>query len=233
MRVRRVALLAGTVIAALTLASTPALAHDGEDDGHEGETTTPTSFPEGIGINEGIFVSGAVVSLTPAGSGEPRTMDEYDAAVFVQSWLGAAFFSNPADAVKDPPAGLPIYRIDIAGTWNKEPGNVTAYYATDGTTPYIALPGLLVWNDPAQIPPPSQWFVPPLRVIDTFNGEGELIPTTGVEIATSVPTLPDEEAVSSPNGDASTSSPAPWVWAVGAGVLALGGGGAWLRRRRA
>ena len=225
-RVRTIALVLSAFTAGL-LWMTPAGADD-SDHAAEGEvTTTPTSIPEGIGLDEGIFVSGAVV--TPLSGGESRVMSEYEAAVFVQSWMGSAFFCLECEKTAPPPE-LPVFRIDAAGSWAGDLGNVTAYYATDGTTAYIAFAGIEAWTDPSAIPPPSSWFVPPARVIDAFNGDAELIETQGTQFATSVPVAPDEEAV----GSNESRSSRPWLW-VGAGAIAatVVGGGLLLRRRRA
>lgn len=229
MRVRQWVGALLTSVAIVVAVAGPAIAQDEEEQDHAEEEGPTTSFtiPPGIGINEGIFIEGAVV--TPPDGGPTRTMDEYQAAVFAQSWMGSAFFGDPND-VLDPPADAPVYRIDIAGTWNHQPGNVTAYFAQDGDTPYIAFPGIVVWSDPLAIPPPSQWFVPPARVVETFQGEGELIDTSGREIATSIPGSGFDQAAS---GDGDGESDLPWVWiATGAGAALAAVGATALRRRR-
>lgn len=233
-QVRTIALVLSALTAGM-LWVTPAGADDG-DHAHEGEgSTTLAANPDGIKLDEGIFVTGAVV--TPLAGGKPRVMVEYDAAVFVQSWMGSAYFCMECEQ-KDPPPELPVSRIDAAGSWAGELGNVTAYYATDGTTAYIAFAGLEAWTDPSAIPPPSSWFVPPVRVIDAFNGDAELIETQGTQLATSGPLPPDEgrdegrdEAAAESNASRSSG---PWPW-VGAGAIAAAvvGGGLLLRRRRA
>ena len=224
MRVRRTVVVVLSAVAVLLWAA-PGGAQ--EDDHSDDGSTTSTSIPDGIGLDQGIFVTGAEV--TPLEGGETRTMDELTAATFVQSWIGAAFFGAPGD-VRDPDPSLPVSRVDVSGTWNGSPGNITAYYATDGTTPFIAFPGFIVWSDPAAIPPPENWFVPPERVIDAFNGDAELIETGGVTAATGTTTTTPEEAAA--DSDSSDSS-SPWLWVAGAGVvIALAAGVAWALRRR-
>lgn len=228
MRTRTMALIL-TVLAATLLGWTTSAAAQDDDHSDEqpGITTTPFSIPEeGIGIDQGIFVSGAVV--TPLEGGETRTMDDYEAATFMQSWLGAAFFGSPGD-VEDPPPDLPVFRIDIAGTWQNNPGNVTAYYATDGEVAYIGFPGFVVWTDPAEMPPPSNWFKPLPRVIDAFNGDAELLDSTGRELATSIP----GSGGGGTSAGSSSETDFPWIWvAVGIGVAVVLAGAYVLRRRR-
>lgn len=215
--------------AALLVGLGPALAYAQDD---PTEPTTAGGLPEGVGIGDFVYITGATV--TPPDGGAPRTMDDYDAAVFVQSWLATAFFGGQG-IVAEPPAATPVYRIDSEGSWNGEPGTVTSYLAIDGTTPYVAFPGLVVWQDPAQIPPAEQWFIAPDRVVDAFNGDAELLPTTGTDTATSIPGSadPDEDEEAAPAASDDDDSSFPVVPLVaGAAVLALVGGALWSRRRR-
>jgi hypothetical protein len=197
---------------------------------HEGpHEPTQATTPEGaVGIGDGIFLTEGVI--TPPAGEEPRTLDAYHTAVFVQSWLAAAFYGGP-DLLKEPPAGLPVYRVDSTGDWAGSSGTVTVYYTTDGTTPYIAFPGMVVWSDPSEVPPPSNWFVAPPRVIEAFNGEADLVESLGVETATSVATAAPEGKEDA-LGDAGSDSTEAWPWAIvgvtAAGALAVG---LWFRRR--
>ena len=227
---RKILVLLVVVLLTLFLGASSVQAGDDHGD-EEGTTSSSSTIPEeGIGLDQGIFVSGATV--TPLDGGESATMDEYHAATFMQAWIGAAFFSNPTDAVQDPPPDLPVFRVDFEGTWQNNPGNITAYYATDGTKAWIGFPGLVVWTDPSQIPPPSNWFTPPERTIDAFNGDAELQETTGMYLATSIPTTP-EEAAADPGGGSTEETDFPWLWVVVGAVVALGLAGAFALRRRA
>lgn len=196
----------------------PAAAHDEEE--HEEDPTELTTPDGAVGIGDGIFLTGA--TITSPGEA-PRSLDAYHAAVFVQSWLASAFFGT--DHAGDPPPELPVHRVDMTGTWTGTEGTVTVYYAVDGPTPYIAYgEGLVPRQQPFTPPPPSNWFKPPARVIEAFNGEADLIRTTGTQRASGEL---DEQAAS----DGSDSD--KWIWAAGAGLVAVIGGGFWLRRRRA
>lgn len=210
MRFRRFVVLSGLVLA---LFATPAHAQD------EGSTTTATE--EGVAIGDGYSFTGAVI--TPLEGGETRTLDAYQAAVFVQSWLGQAIFARE-DILKEPSPELPVYRVDIQGDWGDQVGRVTVYYATDGTTPYIAFPQTqgAVTDPNAPYPEPADWFVGVPRVIDAFEGNAELIETTGTQMATSTTTTPGSEQASGSSDD--STSPPVWVWAVAAAVVIIAGG---------
>jgi hypothetical protein len=196
----------------------------------EGETTTTTiPVPDGaVPIGDGYSFTGATVTSP---DGTTREMDAYQAAVFVQSWLGQALFATD-DIVKDPPPGLPVHRVDIEGQWGVSApvGRVTVYFAVDGETPYVAFPqDQGVATDPSAPPPePADWFMPLPRVVDAFNGDAELIDTTGTQQATSTTTT--EEAAA---GDGQDDDGSPWIWvAAGAAVVAVVGGFLLLRTLR-
>jgi MYXO-CTERM domain-containing protein len=122
-----------------------------------------------------------------------------------------------------------VYRVDIEGYWAQDDGVVTVHYADDGTTPYVAFPGLAVTPEPLDpAPEPTNWFEAPERTLDAFNGEGELIDTTGTQQVTA--TTAPLEASASASSDDSDGLPT-WIWGVVAAVV-LAGGGVWLRRRR-
>lgn len=204
----------------------PASAH--EDPHEETEATTPEGA---VGIGDGIFLTGG--RITPPAGEAPRTMDAYHTAVFVQSWLATAFYGG-SDILRDPPPDLPVHRVDSTGDWAGSTGSVTVYYATDGTTPYIAFPGLVIWTDESEVPAPANWFVAPPRVIDAFNGSADLVPSLGVETATSAPTTAVDAAddVDAPIDDPSSDSTNPWPWVlVGATALGSAAGAVSLRRR--
>jgi hypothetical protein len=193
------------------------------------DVTVVTSPSGGVTIGNDIFIN--EVTITPVEGGEARMLDACQGAVFVQSWLGAAFFPGES-GVEGPPAGAVIYRTDVAGTWGPTEGSVTAYYAQDGDVPYIGFPGLAPWTDPADAPAldTAAWFIPHSRVVDTFNGEGELQATTGIETQGSTTTVPGEEAVGDDDADDSSNGwRIPAV--VGVGVV-LVAAALVLRRRR-
>jgi len=216
MRARTMAPLLGLVMAVLALAQ-PSAAQDGD--------TTTTTASDAVTIGDGIFLTGAVI--TPLGDGQPRTLDAYQAAVFVQSFLAQAFFGGD-DIVRDPPADLPVYRVEISGDWAGDVGVLTVHYADDGTTPYVAFPGLEVTPTPIDPPPaPANWFAAPPLAIEAFNGRGELQDTLGTQVTTTT-TESNEEAASQGGGSDSSTTPI----LVGAAVAAaLVGGGLWIRRR--
>ncbi|MGQ0832865.1 MAG: hypothetical protein ACT4OV_14430 [Microthrixaceae bacterium] len=221
MRVRRIARLIALVVTGLLVAAGPSAAQDDHDDG----TSTTAPAPEGsVGIGDGIYLTKAVVV---APDGTTRSLDARQAAVFVQSWLASAFFGGP-EIVADPPSDLPVYRVDSTGIWGTGgQGTVSAYYATDGTTPYIGFPGMVVWSDPSEIPPPGQWFTAPTRVIDTFQGKGELQDTLGID--------QDKRGPVTTGGDAPAAaddSTPVWVAIVAGALAVVGGGWVWFRRRR-
>lgn len=197
-----------------------------EDPGHE--DTPVTTTPEGaVGIGDGIFLTDGLI--TPPAGEAPRELDAYHTAVFVQSWLAAAFYGGE-DIVRDPPPELPVYRVDSTGDWAGSVGTVTVYYATDGTTPYIAFPGLVVWTDESEVPPPANWFVAPPNAIDAFNGVADLAPTLGVETATSVATTASDEEGALGGTDSDTTEAWPWAL-VGLTAAAAIATGVWFRRR--
>lgn len=219
MRARTIIILLALALIGLQPA-TPASAHEGE---HE-EPPPSAVRSDAVGIGDGFYFTGATV-ISPGEA--PREMDAYHAAVFVQSWLGTAFFGGDVGA--DPPPEVPVYRVAVAGDWGGAPGTIHVYFATDGTTPFIAFgEGLVPQPASADPPPPSNWFAAPPRVIDAFNGEADLVPTAGTQQAQSTPTEP----VASPGEeDEGSSSSLAWVAIAGAAVLVAIW--FWLRRRRA
>jgi hypothetical protein len=221
MRLRTIAMLMlGLAMAVPTLAL-PASAQEAD-----GTSTTQGPGSDRVGIGDGIFLTGAVI--TPPGDEAPRTLDAYDAAVLVQSWMPAAYWGGTG-LIAEPPPDLPVYRIDTRGEWGNPNavGGVTVYFATDGTTAYVAFPGLVVWKDASGAPPPSGWFTPPARVIDAFNGEAELEDSTGTQMATTPSMEPSDESAAGDTDEATSE----WPWATIASVAVLGGGLGFLLRR--
>jgi len=190
------------------------------------ETQTSTTLPAGTGIGDGLYFTSAVIS-TP-GDPAPRTLDAYHAAVFVQSWMGEAFFGKPQ--FQDPPAGLPVYQVDVTGTWGEVAGTgvQTVYYASDGTTAWLSYPqGQVVTATQASPPPPEKWFIAPARTIEAFNGTATLIDTAGVVQATTPRTAPPAASDSGGSG-----SGLKYGLIIALVVLVLGGGMMLYRRRR-
>ena len=143
--------------------------------------------------------------------------------------LGTAATVRDA-SVAGPPDGVDVYRVDATGSWNGQEGTVTSYFATDGTTAYVSFPGLVVWTDPAQAPPPSQWFTPAAQAIAAFNGDAELEDTTGSQTATSIPG--SNAPAETPTSDDDSSRSSTWLLVGGGAVVVLVGGVLWWRRRR-
>jgi hypothetical protein len=211
--------LSGLLLAGLLFGSAAAA------QGVGGETTT-TAPAGGVGIGDDFFFTSAVI--TTPGEAAPRTFDAYHAAVFAQSWLGEAFFGKPTK--QDPPATLPVSRVDLTGTWGNLTGTMSAYYASDGTTAWLSFPdGQTPVNGPLNPPPPSNWFIGSENVIPAFNGTATLIPTVGANEATSIPhaAAPGE----SRTGSSGSSSSAIW-WVLVAGLIIVGVGAFIVFRRR-
>ena len=95
-------------------------------------------MPGSTAIDHNFAFTGATIS-SPADP-TPRSLNGYQAAVFVQSWLPAAFYGKPE--LRDPPADVPVYRVDIMGSWGGHPqlGTQTVYYASDGTSAFVSYP---------------------------------------------------------------------------------------------
>jgi hypothetical protein len=195
------------------------------------ETTQPSTVPPGAtAIDRNFWFTGATISS--ASDPTPRSLNDYQTAVFVQSWLPTAIFSTPEK--QDPPSTLPVYRVDIMGSWGgdqPQAGNQTVYYASDGTTGWMSYPqGQEVTSTPsATPPPPSNWFVVPQRTVDAFNGKGTLVDTAGTAEANT----PRTRATS--DGSGSGSSSRSWVayaLVIGAAIVIIGGGVMFFRRRR-
>jgi hypothetical protein len=194
-------------------------------------TTAPqatTTTVEGVGIGDGYFFTGAVITTPGAAS---RTLSAYQAAAFVQSFLGEAIFGQPT--FQEPPADLPVSQVDISGNWAGNVGVLTVYFVTDGSGhAWINFPQNQVpTTAPTTPPPPEAWWVPPPHAIDAFNGTGKLEDTLGTYTATSVRTAPTAAAAGS--SSSGSDSGIPWTWAViGSVALVLIGAGIVIRSRR-
>ncbi len=165
------------------------------------ETPTTTADPLAgmVGIGDQLYFSGAVI--TPSDGSAVRSLSARQAAVFVQSWIGTAFFGGSNIAVAPPP-DLPVTRVDISGQWG--PGNLgvnTVYYATGAGQVYVAWPQ----NQPLAAapggppPPPENWFVAPARVTDALEGKADLLETAGTQTADDYLTATTEAGPQSAN----------------------------------
>jgi hypothetical protein len=221
MRIRAIAVVLGLVLAGLLFAP-PATAQEHDD---EAPPTSLVKPPGSVSIDSELAFTEATVT-TPA-EPAPRTFDAYHTAVFVQSWLPYAFFGQ--NVVKqDPPLEVPVYRVDMVGTWGGvyAPGLTpqTVYYATDGTTAWLSYPqNQPVTGPPQEPPPPSDWFVGPPRVIEAFNGTAQLEETLGLHEQT-----PNTEAAES-TGDSSSFI---FWWVLGCVVLVAAVASFFFIRRR-
>jgi hypothetical protein len=185
--------------------------------------------PGAVAIGDGLSFTGATV-LEP--DAEPRQLSAYQAAVFVQSWLATAYFGGAA-SLGDPPADLPVSRVDVTGMWpSKKFGTGVVYYASDGTSAWVSFPPDQepVDGPVTSAPEPSNWFRAPDRTVDAFAGTAELVDTFGTQETVPATT---EAAAGDDGGDDSTAGPsAIWLLVAGAGVV-VALGGVLLRRRRA
>ena len=218
----------------------PASAHEGED--HEaGEPAVASEDPLAgmVGIGDNLYFSGAVI--TPGDGSEVRSLSAYQAAVFVQSWVGTAFFGGP-ESVEAPSKDLPVTRVDVSGQWG--PGNLgvnTVYYAASADMVFISWPQEQpVVAAPGGPPPPQEdWFLAVPRVTDALEGKAKLIETAGTQQADDYLTATTEAeaaeaAETGPDGASGGSSNAASdavrvaVAVVAAGVLIAV---VWRRRR--
>jgi hypothetical protein len=165
----------------------------------------------GTQISPGWFVLGATV--TGPGTAAPRTMNESQAAAFVQAWLPAQLSGQLKQ--QDPPRSPPMFTVHVDDTINGAPEHLIAYYVSDGQSAWVSMPiqdlgGGAVVNKRA-------WFLAPPRTIAAFEGRLAPAPTAGS--ATTAPisgTAAPKPATSKPG-----SSNAP-LW-IALGVAALVG----------
>jgi hypothetical protein len=214
---RRAIILAIGMIAATVLFAGPVRADSDEP------STTNTTLPSGaVDIGDGFAFTAA--TITPLDGSAPRTLDAYHAAVFVQSWIGTAFFGQPN--IIDPPATAPVSRVDVTGSWGVLSGYMVVYYATDGTSVWISFPDGQTPSPtpPASPPPPTVWFVGTQQVLDAINGTATLVPTAGVV---------DKPTTNKPAASKGSSSAAIWVVVVVVLLVAVAAAVFIIRRRRA
>jgi hypothetical protein len=193
---------------------------------------TSTTLPKSTAIDSDHAYTGAVI--TSSSDPTPRSLNDYQTAVFMQSWLGEAVFGKPE--FRDPPADQPVYRVDVSllqGQSSTQPVKTTVFYASDGTDAFLSVPkGQDVNNPTAEPPPPTSgtWWVAPQRTMDAFNGKGTLVNTAGVVQGTTprTPSTPQTP-------DSSSSSSTPWVLyalVIAGAILIIGGSVSFFRRRR-
>jgi hypothetical protein len=232
MGIRTFVILVGIALGAAVFAPP---AHAGSD---AAPTTTPTTAapvttatPPGVGIGDGYYFTGAVITTPGAAN---RTLNAYQAATFVQSWLGEAVWGQPT--MQNPPADLPVSQVDISGEWAAGGvGVLTVYFVSDGNGhSWINFPQNQVPTTATTTPPaPEKWWIPPPHAIDAFNGTGKLEETLGTYTATSVttPTPATGSAASSSSGSSGSSN--LWIWAVVGSIgIVLIGAGIVIRSRR-
>ena len=166
---RRRILVSGALIALVAAAT-------GSGAGAVTTSTTPTS----VQISGGYTFTGSVI--VGPGLKRPRKLDAYQTAVWVQSWIGDLYYGKPTH--ENPPAGLPVYEVDVTGQWGSGEAVETraSFYASDGKSAWVAFPS----EPPVQVTPTAPprvvtgWFLAPPRVIQTFAGRGTLAPTAGL-----------------------------------------------------
>jgi len=190
---------------------------------------TSTSVPKSTAIDSGLAFTGA--TITSPSDPTPRSLDDYQTAVFMQSWLGEAVFGKPE--FQDPPADLPVYRVEVSQLVQRgqQPQVVksSVYIASDGTTAYISVPREATTAPPPPAPALGTWWIAPPRTLDAFNGKGTLVNTAAVQQANSprTPVSPDNPSTSS-----SSTSWLTYALVIGAAVVLIGGGVMFFRRRR-
>jgi hypothetical protein len=206
-------LISGMLVSGLLVASTGLTAW---------AAGTTTTTPSSVEISAGFAFRGAVI--TGAGAA-PRRLTAYQSAVFMQAWIGDAFFGKPKH--EKLPAHVAVYRLDVSGTWGggSEFTTRAVYYASDGTRAWIAFPSPQI-TPPTGAPARLDWFVGPPRLIQAFAGTAKLIPTVGTGASP-----PNAAAPAAPAGHSDGSAVWPWIVGAAAAVTAVGGGLGWRRRR--
>jgi hypothetical protein len=185
-------------------------------------SSTSTTVPSRVQISSGFEFSGADVH-TAAGR-DTRHLNAYQAAVFVQSWIGAALYTHPKH--ERPPATAPIERVDVTGTWGGGTDLATraVFYASDGKNAYIAFPSS------GDVPAGSlDFWIAPSRTMGAFAGTEKLVPTAGTNTDTSAA----PSSVAPPSASDGSHSSWSWVAAVLLVVLVALVIGVVVRRRRA
>ena len=150
-------------------------------------STTSSTTPTSVGIGGDYAYSGAVVH--EPGTTKTRTLNAYQSAVFVQSWLGDLYYGHPKFG--PPSANLTVSRVDVTGNWGGTYTTLAVYYATDGSQVWIGFPHQPITTTPSSRPPaPGGWFIAPARVRQAYAGTAKLVLTGGVQAATSTSAPP-------------------------------------------
>ena len=129
-----------------------------------------------VPIGGGLAFTGATVT-GPLPSGATRTLDAYQTAVFVQSWLPAAIYGR-TPVHSPPPPGARRYRVDTTGTWDgaeAPPTTRAVFYATDGRAGEKALQ--MVQDICAVAEPGKTYLGKVVRIVD-FGAFVEIFPGT-------------------------------------------------------
>lgn len=171
--------------------------------------TSASATPTSVAISGNYAFSGAVI--TGPGLSKPRTLNAYQSAVYVQSWLGS-LYSGVTVVHEDPPAALAVYEVDVTGNWGGSIETRATFYASDGRRVWIAFPAL----DPITSTPGTRpavikgWFVALPRVRQAFAGTAKLVPTAG----TQTPSTTVAPPTTAPAGSTTSGSKTPaglWI----------------------
>jgi hypothetical protein len=190
---------------------------------------TSSTTPPSVAISGNYAFSGAVI--TGPGLAKPRTLNAYQSAVYVQSWLGGLYSGAPV-VHHNPPAGLGVFEVDVTGNWGGSIETRETFYASDGHRVWVAFPAL----DPISSTPGTRpavitgWFVALPRVRQAFAGTAKLVPTGGTQQAST--TVPRTTTV--PAGSTTTgSAPSTGLWiAILLALAVLVAAAYWIRSRR-
>lgn len=140
-----------------------------------------------VSISGHFAFSGAVI--TGPGLSKPRTLNAYQSAVYMQSWLGS-LYSGARVTHQKPPDALPVYEVDVTGNWGGSIETRSSFYASDGRRVWIAFPAVApLTSTPGTRPAVIRgWFVALPRVKHAFEGTAKLVETGGTQSTTT--TLP-------------------------------------------
>jgi len=151
----------------------------------------PTTTTTLVSISGDFAFSGAVI--TGPGLSRPRTLNAYQSAVYMQSWLGS-LYSGVRVIHQKPPDALPVYEVDVTGNWGGSIETRSSFYASKGRRVWIAFPALApITSTPGTRPAVIRgWFVALPRVKQAFEGKAELVETGGTQstVPTTTTTLP-------------------------------------------
>jgi hypothetical protein len=188
------------------------------------DTTTTTL----VTISGDFAFSGAVI--TGPGLSKPRTLNAYQSAVYMQSWLGSLYSGVPVTR-RNPPPALPVYEVDVTGNWGGSVETRSTFYASDGRRVWIAFPSLApITSTPGTRPNVIRgWFVALPRVRQAFAGTAKLVETGGTQSATTTTTTPGSARTHRASSDRGVGL----AIGLATGAAALAGIGVWLVRRRA